>query len=279
MYDEILEDVKSGFELYADETGWRVKGVLWWLWIFANEKTAYYWPDRKRGSAVVEKIIGSIFLGVLISDAWHAYNKLICYKQTCMAHIFRKIRKFIEKFPQYRTILTFYVKLKRIIKHGEKLKSIRNDIGEEAFYRRLKALKKRLSILIAWHNPNPILEEVIKKVKRQEDKILIFVEYENVPSHNNYGEYIIKKGILKRKISGGSMSEEGFRAYACLISIAQTCHLRKISFFDFLSKSLLHYIRKGKPLLLSEYEFGMKNNTPACTKKSAVGRLQNKKAA
>ena len=73
------------------------------------------------------------------------------------------------------------------------------------------------------------------------------------PSHNNYGEYIIRKGILKRKISGGSMAPRGAQAYAILISIAQTCHLRKISFPSFLLASLRHYCRTGNPLLLSDY--------------------------
>jgi hypothetical protein len=50
------------------------------------------------------------------------------------------------------------------------------------------------------------------------------------------------------------MSEQGARAYACIQSIAQTCHLREISFLDFLRKTLIRYIRYGKPMLLSEYE-------------------------
>ena len=55
------------------------------------------------------------------------------------------------------------------------------------------------------------------------------------------------------------MSEEGVRAYAVLQSISQTCHLRKISFLGFLTKSLIHYIRTGKPLLLSQYESQLQN--------------------
>ena len=51
---------------------------------------------------------------------------------------------------------------------------------------------------------------------------------------------IIKKGILKRKVSGGSMSEEGVRAYAILQSISQTCHLRKLSFLKFLKVNFYH---------------------------------------
>ncbi len=50
VYEEILTDVKGGTIIFADETGWRVKGVLWWLWIFANKRAAYYWPDQQRSS-------------------------------------------------------------------------------------------------------------------------------------------------------------------------------------------------------------------------------------
>jgi hypothetical protein len=114
-------------------------------------------------------------------------------------------------------------------------------------------LKQRLHSLLAWKNPNVILADAIKKVRRQEDHILTFVEHDGAGHHNNYGEYIIKKGILKRKISGGSTSEEGFRAYACIQSIAMTCLLREFLFSHFLKETLVHYIRTGKPMLLAEY--------------------------
>ncbi len=105
VYDEILDDVKQGARIWADETGWRVQGELWWLWIFANERSAYYWADRTRGGGVVNGLLGELFYGVLIIDGWHAYNKLVCDKQTCMAHIFRKIRGFIDAYPRYRSIM------------------------------------------------------------------------------------------------------------------------------------------------------------------------------
>lgn len=254
IYEEILDDVRGGRVIFADETGWRVKGVLHWLWIFANKSSAYYWIEKSRGNQVVERVLGNVFSGVLVTDAWHAYRKIVCLKQTCMAHIFRKVRKFRDAYPQYYSLFLFYNGLKRIIRQGERLKRKRAEIGEDAFQRRLKALKNRLDDLLAWKNPNHILKTVIKKVQRQSVYILTFVEYDQVPTHNNYGEYIIKKGILKRKISGGSMSKDGANAYACLQSIAQTCYLRRISFRHFLLKTLSHYIKTGKPMLLSTYE-------------------------
>lgn len=100
VYDEILEDLRQGVKIWADETGGRVRGKLWWLWIFANERSAYYWADKTRASPVVEQIMGAVFYGILIVDGWHAYTRIVCDRQTCMAHIFRKIRAFIDAYPQ-----------------------------------------------------------------------------------------------------------------------------------------------------------------------------------
>lgn len=269
VHEEILNDVKGGAIIFADETGWRIKGALWWLWIFANDRAAYYWPDKQRGSPVVEKILGTIFSGVLVTDAWCAYHKIVCEKQTCMAHIMRKIRKFRDAYPQYYSILVFYQKLRRILADGERLKLARNQIGDETFRRRLDLLKVRLDNLLAWKAPNKVLHEVISKVERQADYILTFVSHPGVPKHNNFGEYIIKKGILKRKVSGGSMSEGGAMAYTVLQSIAQTCHLRKLSFIGFLTTSVIQYIRYGSPMLLSEYE---KQTLKGSEKKSHEGQ-------
>lgn len=252
--DEILEDVKGGRIIFADETGWSVKGSLHWLWAFANTRTAYYWIDRGRGSAVVQKILGGVFSGILVTDAWCAYYKIICFKQTCMAHLFRKIRKFYEAYPQLKSIMRFKKKFQRIIMDGEKLQSLKATLAPEDFERKLDFLKARLEQLLLWPNPNPILFDIIEKVARQKAHILTFVEHVGVPITNNFGEYTIKKGVLKRKISGGSMSIEGANAYCILVSIAQTCHLRKLSFIGFLKQSVIQFIRTGKPMKLSEYE-------------------------
>jgi hypothetical protein len=160
---------------------------------------------------------------------------------------------------QEYAIVQFYQKLRRILADGERLQSARKELGEEVFMWRLALLKLRLKKLLDWPETNNILKDIIAKVARQQDYILTFVEHDGVPNHNNYGEYIIKKGILKRKVSGGSMSEEGVTAYAVLQSIAQTCHLRRLSFTGYLAACLIHYIRTGTPLLLSEYEIQVIN--------------------
>jgi len=254
VYEEILQDISIGITLHADETGWRVKGRPWWLWVFGTEKSAYFTIDKSRGKDVVRRVLGEIFFGVLVVDGWSAYLSIICDQQSCMAHLLRKIRKLREGFPHLVSISRFYVKLRRILRDGEKLQRKRDKIGELVFRRRLKRLKERLEELLKWPNPDDILKTIIKKVKKQQARILTFVEHPRVPCHNNFGEYLIRIGVLKRKVSGGSMSSKGATAYAIILSVYVTCKLRKISFPLFIKESLRHYIKTGKPMLLKEYD-------------------------
>lgn len=253
VYAEILEDVKSSTRIHADESGWRVNGKLWWLWAFGNSDCAYYTIDHSRGSDVVKKILGELFNGLLFVDGWRAYSILLCLQQSCMAHLLRKIRELYRVFPNLGSVFKFYVQFRKILRDGERLQSQRKEFGEEVFQRRLTKLQERLDKLLRWTNPNEILSDIIEKVKRQRPRILTYVEHEGAPCHNNFAESLIRKGVMKRKVSFGSKSAEGAEAYSILLSIHTTCQLRNISFTDFMIQSLRHYIRTGRSMLLSEY--------------------------
>ncbi len=253
VYSEIRNEIRESGILQADETGWRIQGKLWWLWVFGTTQAAYFTIDKSRGKDVVRRILGEFFIGVLVVDGWGAYLSLDCEQQSCMAHLLRKIRKLYDAFPSLRSVRSFYIKFRKIIRDGEKLQSTRKKIGEDKFTQNLEKLHIRLDDLIDWKNPNDILANVIKKVARQRPRILTFVEHEGVPCHNNYAEYLIRIGVLKRKISFGSKSPEGAQAYAVLLSIYTTCKLRNISFVDFMRDSLKQHIKTGKTLSIKEY--------------------------
>ena len=72
--------------------------------------------------------------------------------------------------------MKFYVKLRRIIKDGERLQEKRTELGEGVFHRRHERLKRRLEELVQWTNPSEVLEEIIRKVKKQQPRILIFIK-------------------------------------------------------------------------------------------------------
>ena len=68
---------------------------------------------------------------MLITDAWGAYNAVDClFRQTCMAHVFRKIRRLVQDNPDARSILRFYLRLKRILRDGERLQQRAAQLDE-----------------------------------------------------------------------------------------------------------------------------------------------------
>lgn len=181
-------------------------------------------------------------------------SKLSVPSRPAWRTFFRKIRKFRDTYPQYWSLVYFYRRLRRLLQDGEWLKVQRNVLGEEAFERRLQLLSERLDRVLAWKNPNAVLKTVLEIVSRQKDYILTFVRYPGVPKTNNFGEFIVKRGILNRKVSGGSTSAGGAMAYARIQSVAMTCQLRGFSFHDYLLQCLRHCIKSGNVLLLAAYE-------------------------
>ncbi|MCP4270917.1 MAG: transposase, partial [Gammaproteobacteria bacterium] len=126
VHTEILTLINNGSILQADETGWRVRGSPWWLWVFGTQDAAYFTVDKSRGTKVVRRVLGEIFLGVLVVDGWSAYLSLVCEQQSCMSHLLRKIRKFRDAFPHLTEIVKFYLKFRRIILDGERLQHNRD---------------------------------------------------------------------------------------------------------------------------------------------------------
>jgi len=82
----------------ADETGWRVDGRNYWLWVFTNKDAALYHIDESRGGKVVSNTLGQKYQGVLGCDFYSAYNELDARaKQRCLGHLLSEIKKVQEK--------------------------------------------------------------------------------------------------------------------------------------------------------------------------------------
>ncbi|WP_246539331.1 IS66 family transposase [Telmatocola sphagniphila] len=59
------------------------------------------------------------------------------------------------------------------------------------------------------------------------DDLLTFLEIEGVPKSNNKGEREIRPGVMMRKVSFGSYSQQGARTRSILMSIYRTLKLRE----------------------------------------------------
>jgi hypothetical protein len=62
---------------------------------------------------------------------------------------------------------------------------------------------------------------------------LLVLDFPQIPLHNNPAEIALRELVLKRKISGGTKSEDGKTAWEDKMSILDTCRKLGISFFEY----------------------------------------------
>jgi len=89
LYSELLGDLRKSLYVNANETGWKLDGVNYWLWKFANKKVSITHIDRSRGSKVLFRkitfgnrspkgIANHSILQSIIQTA--RLNNIYCYK-------------------------------------------------------------------------------------------------------------------------------------------------------------------------------------------------------
>lgn len=218
-YQAIIELIKQAKVVHADETGWRMDGDNWWLWVFLTDQGVRYVIEDSRGKGVAENALGEKKARVIISDSYSAYFKIPGDHQTCWVHLIRVGREADPKL--HEDLVKLYLKL------GEELTKPLIDRDPPWFEQQLK-------IIAAKKYPKPAALKVQERIKRDMARLLTCLRYEGVLPENNPAERAIRPQVIMRKIFGGSRSLAGAKAHEINSSVIET--LRKqnpeASFFE-----------------------------------------------
>ena len=96
-YDALVRAVQRSPVVAPDETGWKVGGRLWWLWVFVTQTVTVYAIQPGRGYPQATAVLGPHYRGVLVRDGWAPYRKLThATHQTCLAHLLRRTQLLLE---------------------------------------------------------------------------------------------------------------------------------------------------------------------------------------
>jgi hypothetical protein len=185
-YDQILARVKSSLVLMADETGWRIRGVTHWLWYFGSRYWSYYVIDRRRSTAVVKRVIGEVFDGVLLADFWGAYNAIETWaKQRCVFHLFTALDKVDIQRPRDRLWRDFRQRLKRIFTDAVRLLDNLDTVDQPTVDRRRRLLEERLDALLVDPSDHKDVRRIHKRLRRHRDELFTFLDYAPLVSPYN----------------------------------------------------------------------------------------------
>lgn len=231
-YEELKRELLKEKSLHGDETSWRVKGKNHWLWAFLGKWSVVYEVDRSRGKDVPRRVLGD-YRGTVVSDSWPAWNHVGERWQRCLAHYLRELEDTVKyKSPGKAFFFPFRKKLRRILRNAIRMADER-DPGE-----RLRArarFEARVDALIASYSSSTEKNcaRLVKRLRREKGMLFTFLEEDGVAWNNNAAERALRPSVVIRKITYGNQSDEGARAHAVLMSIKETCSLRKENFFEY----------------------------------------------
>jgi len=103
--------------------------------------------------------------------------------------------------------------------------------AKQALEKRFDALCERRTCFIA-------LNHALDRMKRNKAELLLVLERPDLPLHNNLSEGDIREYVKRRKMSGGTRSDNGRRGRDTFASLKKTCRKLGISFWNYLNDRL-----------------------------------------
>jgi hypothetical protein len=245
-YESIKAQALEAKVLFADETGWRVKGKTWWLWCFTANDLTYYMIDRCRGSPLLRKFFKREFRGILVTDFWGAYNAVRCMaKQKCIPHLLRDMLR-VEKYQSPgRSWQRFAKVLRRLLRDAMRL-SKHSERSASDYVSKRARIGVRLQALIdhPWKDKNA--RRLVKRLRRHQHELFTFLDHAEVPYDNNTGERAIRPAVIIRKNSYANRSEAGADMQAVLMSIFRTLKQRGHNPLQVIVQALRSYLQTGQ---------------------------------
>lgn len=251
---ELEQKLKDEPVINADETGWRTNGNKRYLWVFLAAQYVVYTIETTRSSAVLIRLLGAVFQGILCSDRFSAYLKYHKGRaQFCWAHLKRNILGVLEltkdnEVEQFcRDALAQHARLFRLWHKFRDGKIDRSQLNLRSI-----PIEKRLFALGERHldSSNRDVQNLAAVMFEHIPRLFLFVQEEGVEPTNNGPERQLRPLVQARKVSFGNRSADGELATARLFTVAETCRLQGRDVLAYLSAAITSHRRRQQPASL-----------------------------
>jgi Zn-finger nucleic acid-binding protein len=237
---ELLELLRQSPVVHADETGWRIDGKNVWCWLFANPQIAVFLIDHHRSRQVFEDALGASLPGVLVTDFYAAYHKIDCKKQRCLVHLLRELVKLREELPA-QLVAKNIQPLITLFQDAIALGNERATLSPDEFAARANDVRQRFSERWWRQSSNPDCQRIYKRLRKHKDELLVFLDYPDVPPHNNPGERDIRSVAAARSDGGVNRVDWSAKAFGVAKSIVRTCQKSGCNFFRYGKRAIDKY--------------------------------------
>ena len=218
--------------IHADETSWWLGGAPRQLWVFTNPGLTLYQIRDSRARAVIHDVLGEQFPGVLVSDCLASYDDASPVQQKCYSHHLKAVAKASAAHALGGA--GFLHEIKGLLKSAMLFKKLKPQLPPPQWAEIRATLEQRAARLLAPTRADPLEEAVANRLRKQQDHLFTFLDYEAVEATNNLAERQLRPAVISRKLSAGNKTERGARTWEVLASLAATYAQRRDSFLDLL---------------------------------------------
>jgi transposase len=247
VVEEALRAALSEAELvHVDETGWPQHDQALWLWAFVTANTVLYVIGR-RTRELLHSILGPAPSQWIMSDGYSVYR---AYGQRlrCWAHILRKARGLAESLhtPTQafgRELLSTFETLMQAVYAA---RAAPGHLGlRQTHSQTLQALWHRCVRVAGGPYPDKA-QALARELLNDWDSFWVVLEHPHLPLTNNEAERALRPWVILRRVSQGTRTEQGSRAFCALASVIDTCRKRGLSPWPYLTDALRRR-RQGLP--------------------------------
>lgn len=220
--------------IHIDETTIKLSRESGYVWVFATTHTVFYHYASTREVSFLQQLLKD-YQGIIVSDFYPGYETLIVKSQKCLIHLIRDLNDdlFKNQFdPEYNAMVPAFNQLMRKIvetidKHGLKQIHLRKHVKDtHNFYEKF----------VERNYKSEVAGKYAKRFKKHWQQLWTFLHHDNVPWNNNNAEAAVKAFAQHRRGVKGQMHVRGITEYLEMLTVAQTCRYRNISFLSFLQK-------------------------------------------
>ena len=219
IYDAIRFKIEQATTVGGDETGAKINGDGYWIWVFQTPKLTYTYCDKSRGIIAIHKHFkDGLPNATLVTDRHASYFNLnVAGHQLCLTHILRELI-YLTELDSGQTWSSRMMELLRDSIHKRKTeawelidrKSILSKFNDllnestEALHKKITTLKNGLT--------------------KHKDNIFNFLNNPDIPYDNNASERAIRPLKVKQKVSGSFRNKEakGANTFCQIHSLTQT---------------------------------------------------------
>jgi transposase len=253
-YQLIRDDLKNSKQIVPDESGWRIGGQPAWLHVGVGDRATAYFIDSQRSAAVLQRVIGKDWSGILTHDGWSSYGACFpdAIHQQCVGHVLRRARDLLAAaargavhFPQ------------RVIALFTEAIHLRNDyhrglVTLEQMENQREVFDERLLKLASVPRVVPAYQTFANHLMNHFEQWFAFVFEPRIEPTNWQAEQAIRPAVVNRKVWGGNRTPAGAKAQSILMSVLETCRRQTHSVVDYVSQTLRSFKNQlvQRPVLL-----------------------------